>query len=251
MQTSVRCVIKRLTALGVVSVMVTASWADTVKLRFSLLSHHGRIVRVTEKQVIFQSLDGQQHVWPRHHVTHLQFDAPPEPAITTVRQLAPPAAATPAPTPDTSLSTPAGLTPVSLAQFKGSDSKTVYTGLYQLEGRPTCWLVLPTALTQPTTLIFNVLNKWNPAQPAQRFTVTARFLDDHGHVLGQAPAVLIPTPQQLQEWFIYLQGMSGVAEVQPISWLLPAKTKTIEWIVPPQNTTHQLAGYISRINLMP
>ena len=228
--------------------------ADSVKLRFGLFRHYGHIIKVDNQAVTMQTHDGQLKTWPRAHVTSLIFDTPPTPGLPgSLKPYSPPLYSAPntPPQPERKTSLADSLTPDALALFRGQNSQTRYAGLYQLANRPSCWLRLPESVRSPARqLSFEVLPKWNPAQPRpEGFTLTARFLDEGGNPVGQSQPVEVAPPVELLEWFTLLTNMSGVARPQTIIWMLPPNTQQVEWLVPGEQ--RQLMGYIGRIQIQP
>jgi hypothetical protein len=232
--------------------------ADTVRLRFSFKKYQGTVVSLDEQTVVFKQANGKQTTWPRNKVASIKFSAGSAalktghsgkdkltgqvyPMVGQAAELSPVAA------------------PVTgLAEFK--TKTTQFLGLYRLPNRGTCWLTLPRALPQALTLQFDVAGKWNPAKqnsrmltppPAEPFAVSARFFDETGQLLGQAPMVRYAATPRLTEWFEFLTGMSGVATPQTITWQLPARTKSVEWFVAQPQGPNVLVGYLTRVVLVP
>jgi hypothetical protein len=229
---------------------LTVARADSVKLRFGLFRHYGHILKVDNKTVTMQTRQGQLKTWPRSQVVSLVFDTPPAPGLPGKPVLPQnPLAATLSPPVKNPTDGPKadGLRPDALAEFRGQDTQTRYAGLYQLSNRPSCWLTLPAPARR---LSFDVLPKWNPAQPKPgSFVLHARFLDETGRPVGQSPPVQVVSPGELLEWFTLLKDMSGVARPQNITWVLPPKTRQVEWIIPGEQ--RQLMGYMARVQLQP
>jgi hypothetical protein len=137
----------------------------------------------------------------------------------------------------------------TLAQVKGATTQLSYAGLYQFVApystKGSVWVRLerPTPSQGELRLVLSGRLTGVTGMPPIGYQLQAVFMDAMGKRLGQgAPAQFSPQNPgtvPFQEAVQYLDGLSGISGQLPVSWLVPAQTKTIELRVVSQTPTPQ------------
>lgn len=142
---------------------------------------------------------------------------------------------------------------ITLSRFTGHRSGSLYAGLYNFTDKGTFWIHLPDLLTRPGTLRFTLYGKKNEAQPTERFSAKARFIDATGRVIGESPlAFFSDTDSPPVEWFRHLEGISGLGGAALVEWQVPAQTRSIEIRATSEsNPDRHLVGYLGNLSLGP
>ena len=112
-------------------------------------------------------------------------------------------------------------------------------------------------VAQPADMRFALFGKQNSGgnDSMEPYSVTVRFIDENGMVLGASPvvsyAVKTTSSGAFLEWFDHLEGISGIGGRIDANIVVPPGAKTIEFraVSDTGNTERHLVGYIGYVNL--
>lgn len=261
----------------------TVAEADVVVLREDGRKLYGRVVSVSNTEVVLEEPDGTRLPLSRRAVFQIVFTendqggrpegspgsspptpVPPSPDEEVVDNELSPA---PAATGEEATGRTVFLFPEAdgsfndnvfaiLSKFRGNDTGGLYAGLYNFEDKGTFWIQLPRIQHIGSELHFSLYGKWSTGEPVEKFSLKARYLDSVGRQIGESPLVFFDygqSPPRLVEWFDRLEDVAGLGGARSIIWQIPARTRTVEFrafSAQPDEREHHLVGYLGNMRLV-
>lgn len=141
----------------------------------------------------------------------------------------------------------------------GETSQSIYAGLFNYPNRDTFRMELPQPQQGRGQLKFNLYGVFKTQSYPESYLSRVVFLDPHGRIVATSPVLHYggdgeknSVQPQFFEWLRDQNGQLGLSEKRPVDLIVPAGTKTIAFQTStPQSSSVHLVGFISNITFEP